>query len=144
VENIQQLIESSKFELGDFKIDAAQKFTADAQIVFVLLLSLARQRQHAMYPDGVRTAEVDLDNALATALSAVEMRVTSGSSPAMLHLEGLMNALERYAAMNAKAPGETAAERLALYRAIVSAIMRLSLEPLNEGQKQHELGVLAA
>jgi len=97
-----------------------------------------------MYPDGVRTAEVDLDNALATALSAVEMRVTSGSSPAMLHLEGLMNALERYAAMNAKAPGETAAERLALYRAIVSAIMRLSLEPLNEGQKQHELGVLAA
>jgi hypothetical protein len=44
VEDVQGLIESSKFELGDFKLDAIQKFTGDAQIVFILLLSLARQK----------------------------------------------------------------------------------------------------
>ena len=55
-----------KFELGDFKADAAQRLTADVQIVLVLLLCLARQRQFVTSPDAVRTAEAELDSAMAT------------------------------------------------------------------------------
>ena len=42
VQEIQTLIESSKFESGALELDEIQKRTGDAQIVFVLLLSLAR------------------------------------------------------------------------------------------------------
>ena len=72
VEETQGLIESSKFESGDLDVDEIQKRTGDGQLVFVLLLSLARQsRDTARLPDTMRTAEVDLDNAVATALEAL-------------------------------------------------------------------------
>jgi multidrug resistance protein MdtO len=157
-ENIQKLIESSKFEMGvieasrfergDFKVDAAQKFTADVQIVYVLLLSLARQKQDATYPDGVRTAEIELDSALATALSALETHAATGSPPAMLHLQGLSTALERYAAVSAKVPGELAADAhlsdsMTLYRAVVTAIKVLFSDSLNAGEEGHEVADFA-
>ena len=50
VEDVQGLIESSKFELGAFKLSEIQKHTGDAQIVFILLLALARQRQEVTHP----------------------------------------------------------------------------------------------
>ena len=43
VEEVQGLIESSKFESGDLDLDEIQKRTGDGQLVFVLLLSLARR-----------------------------------------------------------------------------------------------------
>jgi hypothetical protein len=39
VEDIQELIESSKFELGDFNLREIQQRTGNAQIIFILLLS---------------------------------------------------------------------------------------------------------
>jgi len=43
VEDTQGLIESSKFESGDLDVDEIQKRIGDGQLVFVMLLSLARQ-----------------------------------------------------------------------------------------------------
>ena len=61
VEDVQSLIESSKFESGDLQIDAIQKFTADSQPVFVLLLSLTRHTGETAQPSAVRTAAVELE-----------------------------------------------------------------------------------
>ena len=47
VKDVQGLIESSKFESGNLEVDEIQKRTGDAQIVFVLLLSLARHPRDA-------------------------------------------------------------------------------------------------
>jgi hypothetical protein len=59
-----------------------------------------------------------------------------------------MNAFERSITTGTNTPGEMAAapyptERLALYRALVAAVKRLSLEPLNAGPAGHEVRVLA-
>ena len=62
VEEIQGHIESSKFESGDFRISEIQKITGDAQIVFILMLSLARQRYELGHMDMVRAATFDVDN----------------------------------------------------------------------------------
>jgi hypothetical protein len=56
VEGIQGLIESSKFELGAFKLSEIQKFVGDSQIIFILLLTLARQRRDVTAPNVVRAA----------------------------------------------------------------------------------------
>ena len=96
----------------------------------------------------VRAAAVELDNAIATALLAVEAHVASGSQPAEANLEGMMDALESSFAAGTSAPGEAAAgtqatERLAIYRALVAAIKRLSTEPMNVGQSEDTVRVLA-
>ena len=54
MEDVQGLIESSKFESGDLEVDEIQKRTGDAQIVFVLLLSLARQSRDIAQSNVVR------------------------------------------------------------------------------------------
>ncbi len=133
VEEIQGHIESSKFELGALHLSEIQKLTGDAQIIFMLLLSLARQRHDVTHPNEVRTAALELDNAMATTLLALETYVASGSLPALPNLAGIMEAFAR------SVSGESAAdphltECLALYRALVAAIKRLSSEPLNTEQ----------
>ena len=148
VEDIQGLIESSKFELGAFKLSEIQKHTGDAQIVFILLLALARERQELVRPEAVLAAAAELDNAMATALLAVEAHVTTGSQPALPNLEGMMDAFENSVAAGTSGPGEAAAdtlitERLAIYRALVAAIKRLSSEPLDAGQNEDAVRVLA-
>jgi multidrug resistance protein MdtO len=148
VEDIQGLIESSKFELGAFNLTEIQKLTGEAQIIFILLLALARQRDDVTYPNAVRAAAAALDNAMATALFALEMRIASGSQPAVPNLEGMMDAFERSIAAGKNVTGETASapdfsERLTLYRALVAAIKRLSSEPLHTEQKRHEVRGLA-
>jgi len=149
VEDIQGLIESSKFELGAFKLSEIQKLTGEAQIIFILLLSLARQRHDVTHPNVVRlAASVELDNAMATALLALETRIAGSSEPETPNLKAMMDAFERLVAAGTNTPGETAAdphltELVALYRALVAAIKRLSSEPLNTGQKGHEVRGLA-
>ena len=147
MENVQELIESSKFELGAFKLSEIQKLTGNAQIIFILLLSLARQRHEDTDPNVVRAA-VELDDAMATALLALSTRIASDSEPEVKYLEGTMKAFERAVAAGTKAPGETSTdpqltERQALYRALVAAINRLSSEPLHAEQNGHEVRVLA-
>jgi uncharacterized membrane protein YccC len=137
VEDIQGLIESSKFESRALDLDALQKHTGDAQIVFVLLLSLARQRQNVTDPN-IQAAAVELDNTMAMALQARATQLAGGSEPAVPELEDALNVFERSVVA---APHLT--ERLALYRALVAAIKRLSSEPLNAGQDGHEVRVLA-
>ncbi|MGA8572363.1 MAG: FUSC family protein [Desulfobaccales bacterium] len=148
VQNVQELIESSKFELRSLKVSEIQKLTGEAQIIFILLLSLARQRREVTAPNVVRAAAVELDDAMAAALQALSTRVASDSTPAVPNLQGLMDSLERHVAVCTNAPGETAtytqlAECSGLYRALVAAILRLSSESLNAGQEGLEVRVLA-
>jgi hypothetical protein len=148
VEDVQGLIESSKFELRDFKLSEIQKLTGDAQIIFVLLLSLARQRYEVTHSNVVQAAVVELDNAIATALLALETYVASGSQPLVPNLEGMMYALERYVAASTNAIGVTGTdlhltESLALYRALVVAIKRFFSEPMNTVYDGHEVRGLA-
>ena len=144
VETLQQLIESSKFELGDFKIDTAEKLIADAQIIFVLLLSLARQRQDVAQLNEVKAAEVELENAMAAALLGLETYVATGSWPAALNLERLIDAFGRYAAVNAKAAGEIAAnaylsDRITLYQAVITTMKALFSDLQNAEEEKHEV-----
>jgi uncharacterized membrane protein YccC len=132
VADIQGLIESSKFELGDFKLSGIQKLTGNAQIVFILLLSLARQKHDLAHSDVVRAAAVELDNAMATALQSLATRVAGNSQSTVPNLENMLDAFERSVAA---APNLT--EYVTLYRALVAAIERLSLESLHTGQDGH-------
>ena len=136
VEDIQGLIESSKFELDAFKLSEIQKFIGDAQIIFILLLTLAHERRDVTAPNVVRAAAVELDDAMAAALLALSTRIASGSQPAAPNLEGMIDSLERHAAVCTNVPGEAAAapqlaEYSALYRSLVVAIKRLSLDHLD-------------
>jgi fusaric acid resistance family protein len=129
VEDVQGLIESSKFESGDLELDEIQKRTGDAQIVFVLLLSLARQSRDIAQSNVVRAAEVELDSVIATALEALAMRAAGDSEPPVPGLEDALNGFDRsMAGTDAldKEAGTHLAGRLALYRTLVAAINRLS------------------
>ena len=124
-----------------------QNVTGDAQIIFVLLLSLARQSRDLARPDVVRAAAVDLDNTVATALEALATHVSGGSEPAVPELDDSLNAFERSVAGTDALDKEAAAhfaERLALYRALVAAVNRLSSESMRTAQDRHEARVFAA
>jgi hypothetical protein len=129
VEEIQGHIESSKFEPDDFRISEIQQITGDAQIVFILMLSLARQRYELGHMDMVRAATFDVDNSIATALEALATRGAPNSQSAVLQLDDRLNSLERSTtdpdALDQEAAAHFAA-RLALYRALVAAINPLS------------------
>src|SRR5437867_1077508 len=140
VEEAQGLIESSKFEAGDLDVDEIQKRIGDGQLVFVLLLSLARQGHDVTQPNVVRTTAVELDSVIAAALEALATRASGGSEPMIPELEKTLNAFERSMTGTDALDKEVAshvAARLALYRALSAAIKRLSSEFLNTGQNQH-------
>jgi len=140
VEEAQGLIESSKFEAGDLDVDEIQKRIGDGQLVFVLLLSLARQGHDVTQPNVVRTTAVELDSVIAAALEALATRASGGSEPMIPELEKTLNAFERsmtgMVALDKEVASHVAA-RLALYRALSAAIKRLSSEFLNTEQDQH-------
>ncbi len=144
----QGLIESSKFELVALKLGDVQKLTGDAQVIFMLLLSLARLGRDVTQPDTVRAAAAELNNAIATALLALEARIAGGSQPEVPNLEAVMDAFERSVTVVTNVTDEKAAdphlsEYLALYRALISAVKQLSSEPINAGPQENEGGVLA-
>src|SRR5215475_14049105 len=96
VADVQGLIESSKFELGDVNPSEIQKHTGDAQIIFILLLALARQRQDPTgLPEAARAAAVDLDMAVGAALETLARHGAVDSAPAAPELEDTLNALTR-------------------------------------------------
>jgi len=129
VEEIQGHIESSKFEPDDFRVSEIQQITGDAQIVFILMLSLAHQRYELGHMDMVRAVTLDVDNSIATALEALATRGAPNSQSAVLQLDDRLNSLERSTtdpdALDQEAAAYFAA-RLPLYRAVVAAINRLS------------------
>jgi hypothetical protein len=147
VQEVQELIESSKFESGSLDLDALQKHTGDAQIIFVLLLSLARQRHDlTRLPEAARTAAIDLDTAVAAALEAMASQVTGGSDLAPSDLYDALNAFEHSIVGTDALDEQTAAQlagRLVVYRALVAAVKRLSSEPVCARQDGHEVRVLA-
>jgi multidrug resistance protein MdtO len=133
VQEVQGLIESSKFESGDLQVDAIQKCTGDGQLIFVLWLSLARHSRAIAESNVVRAAEVELDNNIAAVLEALAMRTIDSSEQTVQQLEDPLNAFERtIAAIDARDDETTYfAGRLALYRSLVGAINQLSLESLH-------------
>ena len=140
VEEVQGLIESSKFEVGDFNPSEIQKLTGDVQIIFILLLSLARQGRDNPQSAVVRTAAVELDSVIATALEALATRVGSGSESPVPGLEDTLNTFARSMTGTDALDKEAVAHfagRLTLYRSLVAAIKRLSSESLNTGQDGH-------
>jgi hypothetical protein len=140
VEEVQGLIESSKFELGDINPSEIQKLTGDIQIIFILLLSLARQGRDIAQSNVVRTSAVELDSVIATALEALATRVGSGSESPVPGLEDTLNTFARSMTGTDALDKEAVAHfagRLALYCTLVAAIKRLSSESLNTGQDGH-------
>jgi len=140
VADVQGLIESSKFESGDVNPSAIQKLTGDAQIIFILLLSLARQRHDpTRLPEAARAAAVDLDMAVAAALETLATHGAVGSEPAAPELEDTLNAFTHsLACKDGLNEGAThLAGRLALYRTLVAAIKRFSLEPASVWHDGH-------
>ena len=133
------LIESSKFEWGDLKVSESQNVLCDAQIIFILLLSLAHQKHDLTHSDVVRAAVVELDDAIVTALQAVATRVAGGSEATVPALEDTLNAFARSLARTEVLNEGTAhlAGRLALYRTLVAAIKRLSADFLNTRQDEY-------
>jgi hypothetical protein len=134
VQEIQTHIESSKFESGDLEVTQIQKLTGDAQTIFILLLSLARQSREIAQSDLVRTTANELDSAIATTLEIFATRAAGGSEPPVPALEDTLNAFERAMSGTDALDQEAAAHflgRLALYRTLVVAINRLSSEFLN-------------
>jgi len=148
VEEAQGLIESSKFEAGDLDVDEIQKRIGDGQLVFVLLLSLARQsRDTVRVPDAVRAAAVNVDNAVATALEALANHVSGDSEWAVPELDDPLNTFECSVAGTDALDSEVAAhlaERLALYRTLVAAVKQVSSKSMPTGQDRYEARVFAA
>jgi len=146
VRDVQGLIESSKFEAGDLELDEIQKRTGDGQLVFVLLLSLARDSTRR--PDAMRAAAFDLDTAIATALEAMATRLVGGSQPAMPDLDDSLLRFESSVATDrGGVDKETAthfAARLALYRALVPAVKQVSSKSMPTAPDRHEARVFAA
>jgi multidrug resistance protein MdtO len=135
MEEVQMLIESSKFERDAMDLDALQRRTGDAQVVFVLLLALSRHEPAPGLPTTVQTTAFELDIAITTALEALATRAVSDAPAAVPELEGALDALERAAHSSLDAPGKVAttpplAGTLALYRSLVASVTRLSPAPL--------------
>ncbi|HME42637.1 MAG TPA: hypothetical protein VKF36_06085 [Syntrophorhabdales bacterium] len=128
VEDAQILIESSKFEPGAPEVGEEERLIGEAQTVFVLLLTLARQRP--VFPDAVRVAAREINDVVATALLAIETQVVSGSPAAIPNLEDAMDAFEHSAGAGTTALGGTGVDSylsqlLALYRSLVEAVKGL-------------------
>jgi len=117
VEEIQVLIESSKFEPDARDLDALQKATGEAQVVFLLLLSLARHDRVA-----------ELNSAVAGRLETVAARVAGDSTTAAADLEAAVVvpeiAIQRLKPTVAVTVGDHSSADL--YRALVIALRRLS------------------
>jgi hypothetical protein len=135
VEEAQGLIESSKFESGDLDVDEIQKRIGEGQLVFVLLLSLARQGRDIAPSNVVQTATVELDSVIATTLEALAIRAAGSSEAPVPALEDTLNVFERsMTGMDVLDKEAHFGGRLALYRTLVTSMNGLSSGSLNTAQ----------
>ena len=95
----------------------------------------------------IRAAEVDVDNAVATALEALATHVSGDSGPTIPKLDDALNTFERAVAGTDAVDSEAAAhfaERLALYRTLVAAVKQVSSKSMRTAQDRDEASVFAA
>jgi multidrug resistance protein MdtO len=135
MEEVLTLIESSKFEPGGMNVDAIQARTGGAQVVFVLLLALARQASAFSLPRVAQARAFELDVAVATVLEALATRAAGRLEGPAPDLGGALDALEQAIRDDRGILGEAIATprhagTLALYRSVVATVRRLSPVPL--------------
>jgi len=131
VADVQGFIESSKFEPGAGAADtqAVERFTADAQTVFLVLLAIARDAASAARrPDAVRAAMLRVDEDVATMLQGLAERIQQRGVPPVIDINGSVAALEHSIASQVDATGESVTDTgaLALYRELVVAVNRVA------------------
>jgi multidrug resistance protein MdtO len=131
VTDVQGFVESSKFEPGAGAADAqaVQQLTGDAQMVFLVLLSIARDPESApMRTDVVRTATIRVGEAAAAVLEALAERVQHDGARPPMGDDRLLTAFERSIADQAAAVREetTYSGALGLYRQLAVAVSRVA------------------
>ena len=130
------------------EVDEIQKLTGDGQLVFVLLLSLARQsRDIARLPDRFGRRRSISITPWRRRWRRWLTHVSGGSEPTVPELDDALNTFERSVAGTDALDKEAAAHfagRLALYRTLVAAVKRLSSESMRTAQDRHEAPVFAA
>ena len=133
VAEIQALIESSKFEPHDLDIAALERKTADAQIVLVLLLTLARHQRDPGLSEAMRARTREIDGAAAKTLEALASRAARIPGSTTPDLDAALAAMERSVAdLPEIRAGASAVDDapLGLYRSLAATIKQLSSEPL--------------
>ena len=133
VAEVQALIESSKFEPHGLDIGVLQRKTADAQIVLVLLLTLARHQRDPGLSEAMRARTRQIDSAVAKTLEALAARATRIPGSTAPDLDGALATLERSVAGLRQIRADASAiddAPLDLYRSLAATIKQLSSEPL--------------
>jgi multidrug resistance protein MdtO len=131
VADVQGFIESSKFESGATTVEVIQQLTGDAQVVFLLLLAIARDEGELS--EAARGPALRLMADVAAALEAVAARLRRGGEIPAIDLDAAFSAVE--GAITAHGPldggqDEASRGRLALYRELVLAVNRLTPDEL--------------
>ena len=131
VTDVQGFIESSKFEPGAGAADAqaVQQLTGDVQMVFLVMLSIARHAESAPMPaDAARAATTRVGGAAAALLEALAERVQHDGARFPMGDDRLMTAFEQSIADQAAAVGEetTYSGALGLYRQLGVAVSRVA------------------
>lgn len=136
VADLQNLIESSKFETGTDS-GLVERVTADAQSVFLILLAIVRHRKEtASLPEPILRSLTQLNTRAAELLTALAEAVCENKAlPA--NLGEKIGALENFASAPPRADADQAyLESLALYRELAIDVGRLLRSAVTETQAQ--------
>jgi hypothetical protein len=123
---VQGFIESSKFELGADDSERIQRVVGDAQIVFLILLALERERGPLPLP--LREATGRLATYVATSLREGAERVRKTGSVASERRVDSSSTTEAFIRSLADSGGiesDAGGGRAALYRELLTAVTRL-------------------
>ena len=136
------LVEESKFELRAGELEFVQRRVGDAQIVFLVLLSLAYQRRvPGGLPADLPAAAAHLEDAVANNLEHLANSTRSGAARPSVDLAPLLAAVEGALAPAAYPTptdeGAVAVERRAdQYRTLVRLVSALEPGPVNRSEVQ--------
>jgi multidrug resistance protein MdtO len=132
VADVQGLVESSKFEPGGAGPEEIERLTGDAQSVFLVLLVISRDETgRAALSDGVRETARQLDTHVARVLTAVAELIQNPGAASLINADKAMGDVERSLSAfteQSETHNEARRTRLALYREMVAAVNRLSLD----------------
>ena len=138
----QRLIDESKFELHAGELEAFQRSVGDAQIIFLVLLSLAYQRRtSAGLLGGLPAAARDLEDAVARNLESLADVTRAGAArPAPDLVAALSAAEDALASAPQRTPTDEVAvaveQRLELYRRLVRLVSQLDSWRVNHSGVQ--------
>ena len=118
-----------KFEPSAAAPGSVERFTGDAQTAFAVLLAVARdQSARDIIPVAVREATTRLGTGVATHLTGIADRLQGKPPAAPIDLDEPMGAVERTISAQVELGRDTVEAwrgRLALYRELAAAVMRL-------------------